>query len=313
MLYSECISILMPVYNAAEYLPEAIKSILNQTDGNFQLIIIDDGSTDNSLNTIKSFAIDARIKVVAHDNMGMGNSLNHALEFVNSEWLMRMDADDVMMPNRIASQRLFISENPDLAVAGSLVYYIDSKSRIIGKSVSELTTRSHFNRMVDKKKMFGLHHPSTVIKTKILKNLGGYRSEFWPAEDIDLWNRITEAGETILVQPQYLLKYRIHTNSISISSAMKARQKYLWAKSCMQLRQMKKEEISWEEFLSRRKEQNIFNYLKTISKDYSIVLYKSAVIHYSSKRYLKFIAFLFISVVLSPVSALKLIWKKISI
>src|SRR6476661_6812532 len=102
---TELVSILMPAHNAQRYLTEAVRSVLAQTHVNFELLAIDDGSTDRTGRILRSFANqDPRVKVVAHENRGMGRALNGAMEVARGEWLIRMDADDVMLPHRIERQ-----------------------------------------------------------------------------------------------------------------------------------------------------------------------------------------------------------------
>ena len=107
------VSILMPVYNSEKYLREAIKSILNQTFTNFELIIINDGSTDNSLKIIKSFK-DNRIKIIKNKgNLGLIKTLNKGIDLAQGKYIARMDADDIAMPKRLEKQIAFFNENPD--------------------------------------------------------------------------------------------------------------------------------------------------------------------------------------------------------
>src|SRR5580700_7500503 len=136
------ITVLMPAYNAARFLPAAIASVLEQTYDDFEFIIVDDGSTDETPLILRSFANqDSRIKIITHPNMGMGRSLNEAMQEAKGNWIARIDADDVMMPQRLERQIVFLQENPHLAVASSLVYYINEKGRTIGKYSSRFTSR----------------------------------------------------------------------------------------------------------------------------------------------------------------------------
>src|SRR3954451_4203431 len=99
------VSVLMPAFNAEHYILEAVESVLSQTHTDFELIIVDDGSTDNTLSVVEPYARkDKRVKVISHPNMGISHSLNRALDLASNEWIVCMHADDIMLPNRIERQ-----------------------------------------------------------------------------------------------------------------------------------------------------------------------------------------------------------------
>ncbi|HQY88296.1 MAG TPA: glycosyltransferase family 2 protein, partial [Tepidisphaeraceae bacterium] len=107
------ISILLPAHNAAPFVEQAVRSTLAQTHKRFELLAIDDGSTDETLQILNKLAReDDRVRIISHENMGMGRSLNHALGEARFEWIARMDADDVMLPNRLERQLAFLAANP---------------------------------------------------------------------------------------------------------------------------------------------------------------------------------------------------------
>src|SRR5580704_476017 len=121
------LSVLMSVYNSAEYLEQAIRSVLEQTYKKFEFLIIDDGSTDNSLEIAQRYAKHhKRIRIISHENWGACEALNAAAAQARGEWLFRMDPDHIMLPTRLERQLAFLRQNPDLAVASSLAYPIDS-------------------------------------------------------------------------------------------------------------------------------------------------------------------------------------------
>src|SRR4051812_44688990 len=132
------VSILMPAYNAERYVAEAVASVLAQTHRDFELLAIDDGSTDGTLGILQSFAAtDPRVRILSHENTGMGRALNAALERCRHEWVARMDADDVMVPDRLERQLAFVAERPGLVVCSTLVRYIDEGGSVIGQNRSE--------------------------------------------------------------------------------------------------------------------------------------------------------------------------------
>jgi glycosyltransferase involved in cell wall biosynthesis len=132
---SSVITIILPVYNGAETLERAIDSILNQTYQNWRLIIIDDGSTDNSLQILHKYN-DARINVISGKlHLGIAKRLNQAIEMCRTKYIARMDADDVAYPERLEKQIAFLQANPDIDLVGTSVRLIDKKGRPIGKRI----------------------------------------------------------------------------------------------------------------------------------------------------------------------------------
>lgn len=312
------VSVLMPAFNVECYISEAIASVLSQTYDNFELIVIDDGSSDGTLSIAESHARkDGRIKVVSHSNEGMGASLNRALDLVNNQWIIRMDADDIMVPNRIERQVDFVRQNPSVSVAGTFVYYVDEDGRVFGKSPrSQLTSSAHVEELVRRNKLRGktdlealptvrfphfmLYHPSIIMRKSVIKEVGGYRPEFWPAEDFDLWNRIIERGYSVLIQPEYLLKYRRHGSSGSIDGARRTSLKVDWVENCARRRRTGQPELSWEEFLAMRRRAPWRERLNQERKDLAKILYNAARSHFSRRKYYLFAPTLLFAILLYP-------------
>src|SRR3954466_9053437 len=126
--------VLMPAYNAAAFIGPAIDSVLAQTVRDLELLVIDDGSKDGTLAIAQDYAKrDPRVRVVTQPNAGIAHTLNRGLEMLAGHgWVFLMHADDLMMPNRLERQSAFVAANPDLAVASSLVYYVNATGRTIG-------------------------------------------------------------------------------------------------------------------------------------------------------------------------------------
>jgi glycosyltransferase involved in cell wall biosynthesis len=245
------ISVIIPVYNAEQYLAEALDSVLTQTHTDFDLIVIDDGSTDGSLAILQAYAErDARIQFHSQVNRGAGETRNRALAMCQTEWVFLMDADDVMIPNRLERQIAFIQANPDLAVASCRAVYINGDGIEGGRTVNPLPTRETLRKLVDNGEAIGLLNPGVALHRLTVQAIGGFRGQFFPAEDCDLWNRLTEQGHVLLVQDEILMKYRVHSKSAVTSNFHFCRQKYEWVRSCMASRRAGNPEPSWEAFLS---------------------------------------------------------------
>jgi len=203
------VSVVMPVYNEEKYVAFAIESILNQTFTNFQFIIVDDNSVDESKNIIKSFD-DSRIKLIENNhNGGIGHSLSTCLDSVTGEYIARMDADDIAHPKRLQAQVDFLNSNPDKLVVGSSMYLIDTNNRIISKKDVEkhpkLDTKSILHRGVP------TPHPSVMMRRHAIDRVGGYRPIFKKAQDLDFWLRLSEVShaDSMYNMPNRYLYYRI--------------------------------------------------------------------------------------------------------
>ena len=294
--------VLMPAYNAARFMGPAIDSVLAQTVRELELLVIDDGSTDDTLSIARDYARrDARVRVVTQPNAGIAHTLNRGLEMLApAEWVFLMHADDVMMPNRLERQAAFISANPDLAVASSLVYYVNAAGDTIGHGRSPFTKPEAVRAAADRGEMIAFNHPACALKREAVLNVGGYRQAFWPAEDCDLWARLVEAGHRVAVQDEYLLKYRIHGSSASISRARLMQQKTIWLERCIAARRAKQPEPTWEQFRAERRKVAWPTRLNHSRQELGRTFYQAAVHHVSTRNYLKLVPMLAAAAALEP-------------
>jgi len=279
-------SVIMPAYNAERYLTEAIESVLAQTWKDFELIILDDGSKDRTLEIAQSYARrDRRVRVESHANIGIAPTLNKGLALAESEWVVQMHADDVMMPNRIERQLAFVAEHPELAVASCWIKHIDAEGRIIAKGSSSLTTHDAVQKLLIANVLIGISHPACIMRKSAVQAVGGYREQFRVNEDIDLWGRLLERGYKILVQPECLLKYRVHAGSASIARARSICQQTHWVKDCMLRRRRGEAELSWPEYLRLSRKRPWYIRLNAERKDMAKVFYKAAAFHFAQRKY----------------------------
>jgi glycosyltransferase involved in cell wall biosynthesis len=213
---SSTISVLLPVYNAESYLLAAMESVLKQTYRDFELLVLNDGSTDNSLAILKKFAAqDKRIRIISRENKGLVETLNELVSEAKGEYLARMDADDICLPERFAKQIAFMNANPGHVVIGSWVETINAKGQPIGLIKSPV-----HHADIDQCNLRGLSsiwHPTAMIRKKAMLKIAGYKSRNKSAEDLDLWLRLAEIGKLANI-PQVLLKYRLHENATSEAS-----------------------------------------------------------------------------------------------
>ncbi|MCX7985371.1 MAG: glycosyltransferase [Bacteroidales bacterium] len=204
------VSVVMPVYNASQYLKESIESILHQTYTNFEFIILDDASTDNSLAIISSYN-DKRIILVKNEtNKGITQTLNIGLSISKGKYIARMDADDISLPYRLEKQVQFLENNFEYGLVGGYMQLMPTE-KIVTVPNDDESLRVHMlfhNPFV---------HPSIMIRKSILDNFRLKYDETLPAaQDEDLWFSIAKYAK-ISNLPEVLIKYRIHQNQISIA------------------------------------------------------------------------------------------------
>jgi len=210
---SPVISVLLSCYNGARWLDEAINSVLSQTFGDFEFIIVDDGSTDNSPGIIKRFSEqDPRIVIIAKSNTGLADSLNVGIRQARGQWIARLDADDICEPFRLEKQLAKAGVDPGLVFIGSGLLVIDENGNALK------TYRYPDRHALLVKNLYTARgfppHSSAFYRTDVVRSIGGYRPRMRRSQDWDLWLRLSEVGQlTAMGEP--LVKIRKHSDQIS--------------------------------------------------------------------------------------------------
>ncbi len=207
------ISIVMPVWNGEAFLAEAVESILGQTCGDFELLAIDDGSTDGTLDLLASCR-DARLKVHRLPHGGIVHALNFGVSQARADWIARQDADDISLPSRLEAQWQALSRHPGAVLSHTAVEIIGENSAAI--------RRPHFPKTRGFMALklccqCPIIHSSVIFSKKAFAAVGGYRAEERHAEDFALWGRLLECGPFVGL-PQKLLQYRVHSASVSMQN-----------------------------------------------------------------------------------------------
>lgn len=216
MILSACpaISVLMSAYNSERYVREAVESILNQTFGDFELILIDDGSKDSSPQILTELADrDARIRFISRLNKGLTKTLNEALSLARAPLIARMDADDVSMPDRFEKQVEYLESHPECVCVGSRVELIDPLGSVFRTSDHKLM-HEEIDAGLMKGVGWSIVHPVAMIRRDALEKVGGYREQFETSQDLDLFLRLAEVGRLANL-PDVLLQYRQHFESVA--------------------------------------------------------------------------------------------------
>lgn len=208
------ISVILPVYNSDKYLARAIDSILQQTFADFECIVIDDGSTDNSATIIHSYTDNRIIKAPNEGNRGLIYSLNKGIAAARGGYIARMDADDICMPERLMLQKKYLDENPGISVVASAVIFINEEDKETGTwplDASTITPHDIKKRMPAEN---CIAHPTVMYRAAAIKSFG-YKPYQKNIEDYDLWLRMLNRRYAIAKISTPLLLYRVHSQSVT--------------------------------------------------------------------------------------------------
>ncbi len=207
------ISVLMPVYNTSKYISKTLDSVLAQTFTDFEIITVDDGSTDNSMEILKSYSVkDSRVKVFQNEgNRGVSYSLNHALRHTSAPLVVRMDSDDIMVKDRLEKQYAYMQQNPDCVVLGGQEIYIDENDEITGNTRYPLTDTEikrkffQFQPIADPTSMYN--------RAKIPSEVFYFDESLTVAEGLDLYFRLFKYGKFANLEDPIVL-YRQRQGSL---------------------------------------------------------------------------------------------------
>jgi glycosyltransferase involved in cell wall biosynthesis len=208
------VSVILPVRNGGSYLPLAVESVLQQTFGSFELLVIDDASSDGSISLLEPMATrDPRLRLLRNPGSGLVAALNFGLSQAQAEFVARMDADDIALPERLSRQVEFLETMPEISVVGTQVAFIDATGILTGEQPSFPTEPKEITRALIARGCV-VRHPSVLARKTSLLSVGGYRPACDKAEDYDLWLRLVD-GDRIANLPEVLLHYRVHPLQIS--------------------------------------------------------------------------------------------------
>lgn len=211
--YKLKVSVIMPVFNGEKYLAEAVDSILNQSFKEFEFIIINDGSYDNTSRILAAYA-DERICLIERENKGFAHSLNEAIQLAKGRYNARMDADDIALEDRLQLQYEFMESNPGVDILGGQAYTIDRDGRITGEMRKPISW-SNISKYI--KYACPLCHPTYFVRRNVYEITKGYRI-IPPVEDYDFLLRAFEKKFIMANLPEKVLKHRIVSSGMILSN-----------------------------------------------------------------------------------------------
>ncbi len=243
------VTVLMPAFNTENYIRNAIDSVLNQSFREFELLIINDGSTDRTEEIIRSIT-DPRIVLVNQANAGVAAALNTGIRHAKGEYIARFDADDICYPNRLELQYNFIRSNPEYVLLGSDVVYMDKNGvelfyySCIGHTNEEIQTRIEFS--------CPFIHASVFYRTDIIRELGGYDLRGHTFEDYILWTKFIRKGKVHNFSIP-LISVRLNPESITVDEKLRGKR----------FESLKKEMIFGNQPITEKQESELLGILKS--------------------------------------------------
>ena len=298
------VSVVIPVHNGEKYLAQAIESVLGQTFRDFELLIVDDGSTDG---TPRDHAM-----VTPGSDAGASASCRRktaawlrretaAFEEARTEWVARLDADDIFLPEKLKRQVAFLRRNPEAMIVGTLACFINHAGRPLGLVGTEGPfTVAEYDRLVRENRPIYFVNSSTLMHRETVLSMGGYREAFAPAEDVDLWIRMAEQGHLMLKVPEPLLLYRMHGESLTMTQNAGQRLLHRWAIACGEARVKGLPEPSFGEFMAGEKRRPVAERIRISRRETGERLYQRAALHYAEQRPLAMIPCLLAAAVIHP-------------
>ena len=275
------LTVLMPVHNLGRYVGAAIESVLGQTIQDFEFLIIDDGSNDNSLEEISKLR-DARLRVIRRQKAGLGATLQLGLEICRTPFLARMDADDLVTPTRFEKQLAFLERNRTVGAVGTqFTYFIDDQIPVWSPSLPITSDKIIY---LLKRGSLALVHASLMFRTEALRACGGYRIA-GSGEDWDMFLRLGEVSELANLDEQ-LYWWRLHPGNISVSKIKLEQLGIRYAIDCACLRANRLREPSFQEYVKTRSHRSATAVAGEL-KSRSLFHYRQGLCHIARKQRVK--------------------------
>ncbi len=220
------VTIVVPIYNGSAYLSETIESLLSQTFGDFELLAIDDGSTDTSSDIVRSFK-DERVRLIEKENGGLCTALNRGIAQARAPYIARSDQDDISFPERLKRQLQVMTDHPE--AAGLFAYSTKFGSKHRWSNADKMVMSPGELKEYEPMKDGCLLCSTMFVRTEALKSIGGFRQEYYPSDDWDMECRLAQAGK-VLVLREPLIAYRFQTSANTYRMFASMREKSRWTK-----------------------------------------------------------------------------------
>lgn len=255
------------------YLPEAVDSILGQTLKDFRLLVINDGSTDDSANYLETVK-NPRVTVIHQENQGLGATLNKAIELCQTKYVARMDSDDIMLPSRLEQQLNYMEQHEDVVILGTQLAFIAGE-RIVRAPKVPIQHKDIEERLM-MRNSGAVCHSSLMLRMEAVRAVGGYRIG-GAGEELDFFLRLCEIGRAANLE-HLLHYYRIHENSLALAKQDEIRRGYAYAIECAKCRRQSLSEPKFEDFVKSWDERNGVTKMLNRIEDWSTWQYRRSIL-----------------------------------
>lgn len=275
------VSVLMTVYNGMPYLRDAIGSILGQTFADFEFIVVNDGSTDGTAEYLDSVE-DPRLKILWQENAGTAAAANHGLRHCTGEYVARMDADDISLPHRLATQVEFLDAHREVGLVGAQMAPMGAAG--VGPGLQLPTThQAIFTALMEGR--HGMAHSCIMTRRELLEQIGGY----WSVPLQDAWDMMLRMGEVAELAniDQVLHHYRVHLGSLNGKGMRRMRLSIDYARECARRRQQGLPAITHTDFEASTRPRTLMGQIAATADLYSRCQYREALAEIYGNRRLR--------------------------
>src|SRR5579871_1190239 len=294
------ISVVMTVYNGERFVAESVESVLSQTMPEFELIVVDDGSTDASAAILESYARrDSRIRILRRQHAGVPAAANAAIRCASYDLIARTDSDDRMLPQRLERQMEFLSGRPDADIACSNCLFINAGGKRIGASSCQVDV-ARGKRELRPSLFLELVQSTVLMRKDAFVAVGGYREDLAYAEDRDLWGRFVTSGFSIACQKEFLAEFRLHGGAMTMRRAALQHQICSYIDENVRRRLQGKPELSLGEFQDIWARQPWPSRMRQNARFFALHAFKRASRQYGEGQYWKCALSLAAAVSLNP-------------
>ncbi|OWP61947.1 hypothetical protein CDA63_16740 [Hymenobacter amundsenii] len=300
------VSVILPVYNQELYLAQTLDSVLAQDYPDFELLIHDDGSTDQSAAIIRRYAArDARIRASYGPNAGHAAVINELVALAQGEWCALLDADDLMLPERLRRQLAYHQTHPEVDASSCHSYYINKDGRRLSKQrYPGLLDPTDGPRARARGQYVQCAMTGLFMRRCVFEQSGGLDSRFWPSDDFEYFNRLVDQGYTLVIVPEILMEYRLHATAITMRQPLRTYDTIGYVMANLDHRQAGRPEVTFDSFMAVRNAQPWYTKLNRKRYNYAQLFFRNAGIDLMSGRRWRFGWQLAVSAVLAPLHLL---------
>lgn len=298
------LTVIVPVFNGMPYLKEAVESILIQTYKDFDLLVIDDGSTDMSVMEYLSSLSDPRVKIKQQKNEGLCCSLNNAIAEIKTNFIARLDQDDIALPSRLEEQMNFFIKHPTYSCTVSQTSRMGANGQEFGgyqtsfvESFEDYNLQRHGSIV---------HSTICFVREKFIE-LGGYRQYLYPSDDLDLLIRFLENGKVAVINKP-LIKYRIHSQAATFKNFRRMQMTTNYVLQMYELRKNGKANIPIDKFMNVVNKTTPYKRLKRDLNDTGQLLLRKAGMHLVNDQIIQGVLNLLIAFLFDPRLVLRRLW-----